>query len=119
VSNYPPAGFTQGQPDRRTILYPKFRGELIPFDLQKALSGSPVVTRNGYEVAGLRRFGQELHGVFTDRIAQWEITGRFPDPENDARILDLFIGVPAKATFFTRLADRLEAFFLGADRRTA
>lgn len=107
-------------PDQyRTILYPKFRGELIPFDLTRALTGSPVVTTLGYEVTGIRRLGQSLHGVVRGEISQWELNGKFPIPGPSARILDLFIGVPVKATVFTRLADRLEAFFLGADRRTA
>lgn len=102
-------------PDQyRTILYPKFRGELLPFDLQKALNGSPVVTRRGFQVTGIRCIGYQVHGVLCGQISQWALTGSFPLAEPSARILDLFIGVPAKETFLTRLADRLETFFLGS-----
>lgn len=104
---------SQNQPE----VHPKFRGQLKPFDLKKALSGSPVVTRLGYPVSGVRRLGHEVHGVVCGEISHWSITGSFPMPGPAPRILDLFIGVPAKETFLARLADRLEAFVLG--RRAA
>jgi hypothetical protein len=105
-------------PDK-TMLYPKFRGELIPFDVQKALKGAPVVISNGYQVEGLRMAGNQLHGVVQGQICNWGLDGTFPIPGPAARILDLHIGVPQKVTFFTRLSARLENFLLGSNRRVA
>jgi len=97
------------------ILYAKFRGKLIPFDIQKAFEGAPVVTRRGFEVTGLRRIGNQLHGVVDGEITDWNLNGIWSAAPG---FLDLFIGIPAKVTFLTRLADWLETFFLGS-RRTA
>lgn len=102
----------------KPTIYPKFRGELRPFDLRRALAGAPVVTRLGYEVTGVRQIGHQVHGVVNGEIAEWQLTGCFPNPNPKARILDLCIGIREKETWVTRWADRLEGFFLGS-RRTA
>lgn len=50
------------------------------FDLEKALSGGRVITRNGKEVTGLHLFGVEnnfpLFGIVDGEIRRWSKEGR-------------------------------------------
>jgi hypothetical protein len=63
-----------------------------PFDLQKALAGAPVVTRDGREISQLHRFNinsneQKLHGVAdngggSETIYSWSDSGKYLDDDN-------------------------------------
>lgn len=84
---------------------PKFRGTILPFDLNQAFRGATLVTRDGHPVTNFRRVGDDLLGVVLgDQPCRWELTGSFPIQSTCGRRLDLCIGVPAKIGFFTRIA---------------
>lgn len=55
--------------------------KLIPFDLEKALAGEPVVTRNGFEVTKLTTFeisrGVILVGVMGGDVQTWTKNGKW------------------------------------------
>jgi len=63
-----------------------------PFNLEEALNGAKVVTRNGKEVTQLTKFNADedetLFGVVNKEIASWADDGKFGVDEH---ILDLFI----------------------------
>lgn len=66
-----------------------------PFDLEKALAGDPVVTRDGREVTSLHLFDCEgyahpLMGVCDGQILSWTKDGGYFDPTN-YHINDLFM----------------------------
>lgn len=69
-----------------------------PFNLEEALNGAKVVTRDGREVTQLTKFNADeketLYGVVNKEIASWKDDGRFSfiPPCND-HILDLFMFV--------------------------
>jgi hypothetical protein len=69
-----------------------------PFNLEEALNGAKVVTRDGREVTQLTKFNADedetLFGVVNKEIASWKDDGRFSfiPPYND-HILDLFMHV--------------------------
>lgn len=54
---------------------------LLPFDLQKALAGDPVVTRGGRPVSQLIKFEVSgpycVHGVINDSVKTFTVDGRF------------------------------------------
>jgi hypothetical protein len=58
--------------------------KLEKFDLEKALSGAKVVTRDGREVTGLRKLeatkGYPLAGVLEGSIHSWRIDGSYFAP---------------------------------------
>ena len=64
------------------------------FDLQKALSGERVITRNGKEVTGLHLFGVDnelpLFGIVEKELHRWSKTGRLFTGSKDS-YLDLFM----------------------------
>lgn len=68
------------------------------FDLEKALNGAKVVTRNGKEVKQLTHFdasykyAYHLYGVIGEHIYSWTKTGQY-DHFNDHHEHDLFIAV--------------------------
>lgn len=69
--------------------------ELLEFDLNKALNGATVVTRNGDIVKDFAYFPSafetlfQLRGVVVGDIWSWTIEGKWkPNADND---LDLFI----------------------------
>lgn len=69
--------------------------ELLEFDLNKALNGATVVTRNGDIVTDLAYFPSAfdtvypLRGVVDGGVWSWTINGKWqPNAQND---LDLFI----------------------------
>ena len=69
--------------------------ELLEFDLNKALNGATVVTRNGDIVTDLAYFASafettwKLRGVVNGEIFSWTIEGKWkPNAQNN---LDLFI----------------------------
>lgn len=69
-----------------------------PFNLEEALNGAKVVTRDGRVVTQLIKFNADeketLYGVVSNEIASWKDDGRFSfvSPYND-HILDLFMYV--------------------------
>jgi hypothetical protein len=72
---------------------------LLPFDLEKALAGEPVVTRlANTPVKGLRdmrEFGADpeeaIVGIHQGSAVGWRIDGRFAEDESS---LDLFMAAP-------------------------
>jgi hypothetical protein len=71
---------------------------LLPFDLEKALAGEPVVARSGVTIRGLRdmrEFGanseEALVGIHQGSAVGWRIDGRFAEDESS---LDLFMAAP-------------------------
>jgi hypothetical protein len=67
-----------------------------PFDLQKALAGEPVVTKNGQSVSQLTLFSLTkddycIYGVIEGRIQRWTLIGQY-DFNHKNHDLDLFIG---------------------------
>lgn len=67
-----------------------------PFNLEEALAGARVVTRDGREVSQLRKFDAEeeycLIGVVSGKICSWAISGIFWE-RNKTSETDLFIAV--------------------------
>lgn len=70
--------------------------KLEKFDLEKALNGAKVVTREGREVTQLTKFEIDgkfpLHGVVGSRLYSWMIDGYFNE-NNDCSSIDLFLAV--------------------------
>jgi hypothetical protein len=75
--------------------------KLEKFDLEKALNGAKVVTRDGKEVKQLTYFDlsddhkYHLYGVVGKSIRCWTITGQY-EPSDDNYDLDLFLAVEPK-----------------------
>jgi len=67
--------------------------KLEEFDLEKALNGAKVVTRDGREVSQFIKFDTyekfSLYGVVNDEILFWDIKGRYYEGANPN--IDLFI----------------------------
>jgi hypothetical protein len=65
-----------------------------PFDLEAALAGAPVVTRDGREVTQLKLFeltGKEpLYGVIENNVYRWDFNGVFR-PDGTKTSYDLFM----------------------------
>lgn len=76
--------------------------KLEKFDLEKALNGAKVVTRDGREVTELSKFtsvsNYPLVGVLGGWISNWTIDGMFREDikESDA---DLFLAVEPKSIY--------------------
>lgn len=67
--------------------------KLLPFDLQRALAGDKVVTRDGCEVTQLTRFncaGVVLVGVVNGYLQTWYEGGKYSGIDRDSG-LDLFM----------------------------
>lgn len=64
-----------------------------PFDLEKALSGAPVITRDGREVTQLTKFditvGIALVGVLNGGVKRWYGDGRYVSDRDFC--IDLFM----------------------------
>ncbi len=67
--------------------------KLEKFDLEKALNGTKVVTRDGREVTQLSKFNTYrklcLYGVVDDEVECWTIDGQYTD--NSSCSMDLFL----------------------------
>ena len=77
--------------------------KMIKFDLEKALAGEKVITRDGQEVTQLVKFDVKdvdypLLGVLSDNINSWQCSGRYNIDESE-HALDLFM-VPKKLSGF-------------------
>jgi hypothetical protein len=75
--------------------------KLEKFDLEKALNGAKVVTRDGKEVKELKKFeGLQIHilvGLIDGDVHCWNEDGR---PHNDySGVYDLFIAVETKRVY--------------------
>lgn len=85
-----------------------------PFNLEEALNGAKVITRDGRVVTQLTKFNADeketLYGVVNNEIASWKDDGRFSfvPPYND-HILDLFMFVEPKRIWVNvyRFADTI------------
>jgi hypothetical protein len=69
-----------------------------PFDLEKALAGEPVVTKNGQSVSQLTLFSLTkddycIYGVIEGRIQRWVRSGQY-DVNVENHDLDLFMVQP-------------------------
>lgn len=79
-----------------------------PFDLEAALAGAKVVTREGSEVTQLTLFDIDkendvLYGVLESEVNSWLTDGRyFKDTENNN---DLFMAPNAKSIWVARFGD--------------
>lgn len=68
----------------------------LPFDLDKALAGQPVVTRSGLKVEELTLMKKDkssypLKGIVDGEMNEWKTDGRFSDYE-ECEEFDLFMG---------------------------
>lgn len=76
----------------------KTKADLKPFDLEKALAGEPVVTRQGEEVIQLTLFKTNdiynLAGVVDGELLRFTPTGEYL--RNESHELDLFMKVEVK-----------------------
>jgi hypothetical protein len=76
-----------------------------PFDLERALAGDPVVTREGRTVTQLVKFDvggaiDVVYGVFDGHISSWSVNGRYwSDCESKH---DIFMA-PKKRTVWVNL----------------
>jgi hypothetical protein len=66
-----------------------------PFNLQRALAGDPVVTRDGRLVTDLKFFNgtvaESICGVLDGRIRAWFEGGEYMSNKGETHYLDLFI----------------------------
>ena len=67
-----------------------------PFNLEKALAGDPVVTRNGRPVTNIHRFNdlnhnRRLYGVIDGKLCSFLENGRFSSYELSETDHDLFM----------------------------
>ena len=80
---------------------------MIKFDLEKALAGEKVITRDGQEVTQLVKFDVKdvdypLLGVLSDNINSWQCSGRYNIDESE-HALDLFMA-PKKLSGFMSIS---------------
>jgi len=80
---------------------------MIPFNLEKALAGEKVVTRDGREVTQLHVFTaqqtQTLYGVMQGTVEQWNCLGQYHAGEN-VHSTNLFMA-PKKLSGFVNVYD--------------
>jgi len=74
-----------------------------PFNLEEALNGAKVVTRDGYEVTQLHKYNiikkpHCLCGVLCDEIFSWTINGEYWDSDNK-HSRDLFLVVEPRRIY--------------------
>lgn len=85
------------------------------FDLQKALNGAKVVTRNGIEVRQLHKFitidKMKLYGVVQQEVYCWTKEGRYQCP--DMPEFDLFLAVEPQIKWVNLYKDVKGNFCLG------
>ena len=90
--------------------------KLEKFDLEKALNGAKVVTREGREVTQLTKFEIDgkfpLHGVVGSRLYSWMIDGYFNE-NNDCSSIDLFLVVETQRQWVNLYKDVKGNFCLG------
>lgn len=88
-----------------------------PFDLEAALAGAPVVTRDGIPVTQLTQFdindGEPLRGVRRGRVLSFQKDGRYTSSgdSND----DLFMA-PVKRVVWVNLYEGAHAFHYATEK---
>ena len=89
-----------------------------PFNLEEALNGAKVITRDGRFVTQLIKFNADeketLYGVVNNEIASWKDDGRFSfvPPYND-HILDLFMFVEPKRIWVNVFKNHHDNLYVG------
>lgn len=85
--------------DNKHVIFIKKEPQMKPFDLEAAINGAPVVTRDGREVKQLTYFvcdnPEALVGVVGDTLRRWYNNGSYIDYIDDSPF-DLFMA-PQKA----------------------
>jgi len=75
--------------------------KLEKFNLEKALNGAKVVTRDGCEVTQLTKFESNerniIYGVIESNIFNWDIDGCVSYFDSKIKHLDIFIAVEPKS----------------------
>jgi hypothetical protein len=88
---------------------------LEKFDLEKALNGAKVVTRDGHEIKELTKFevstGYQLAGVMDGILHTWTTQGSFY--EDRESISDLFLAVEPKRIWVNVFKGRYGNLYLG------
>jgi hypothetical protein len=87
-----------------------------PFDLNAALNGAKVVTRDGREVKQLTLFSaldesQPVVGICNHQIEHWDRDGRYHVNTWEETIYDLFMADVDEAPQITTLEGFLEAYY--------
>jgi hypothetical protein len=91
--------------------------KLEKFDLEKALNGAKVVTRDGREVSQFIKFDTyekfSLYGVVNDEILFWDIKGRYYEGANPN--IDLFLVGKVESIWVNVYKDANGYFWVGGD----
>lgn len=81
-----------------------------PFDLEAALNGAPVVTRNGRPATNLVKFDCEsdyvIYGIVENKVQSWALDGRYNVSEL-SMYFDLFMAPVRKTGWVARTVDDL------------
>lgn len=88
-----------------------------PFDLERALAGDPVVTRDGRPVTQLTKFdaghdGDPVYGVFNDNAGSWSVDGQHLTDRGTG--LDLFMA-PKKRTVWVNMCFDGKAYWYDSE----
>lgn len=91
---------------------------LLPFDLEKALAGHPVVTRDGREVTQLHKFeaehqSQTLYGTMGGCIWSWSDDGAYMKKEEQSP-QDLFLKGEEPKKYWVNVYDHGNGYSLGS-----
>lgn len=87
------------------------------FDLNAALAGGKVVTRDGVTVYGLHRFEGDndtycIYGVLYGSITTWDVDGRFIG-DHEEHLHDLFMAPITREAYINVYMDDLGRVFTG------
>jgi hypothetical protein len=81
-----------------------------PFNLERALSGDPLITRGGIFVYELKLFNKpsdfKLAGVLHGYIETWKIDGRYDDYVGNTHDNDLLMAEKPKKKYYLMLDTR-------------
>lgn len=91
-----------------------------PFDLERALAGDPVVTRNGRPVTQLVKFDAaggiyEVYGVVGASVESWRVDGRYSAGGEEC-VYDIFMA-PKKRTVWVNLYPDRRTFWYDSEER--
>jgi hypothetical protein len=93
--------------------------KLKKFDLEKALNGAKVVTRNGREVLQLTKFEcinlYSLVGVVDGAIKRWTEQGKFDTEHVGESHLDLFLAVEPQRIWANVFKNKYGNLYVGID----
>ena len=89
--------------------------KLEKFNLEKALNGAKVVTRDGREVSQFTKFDTyekfSLYGVVNDEIQCWDIKGRYYEGANPN--IDLFIEGEVQSVWVNVYRNKYNSVYTG------